>query len=262
MIPSDLTTDLDKCPISGNVLDLLQWAVRGGPTEWCDNVTYSADKTITQSYITSNVFTVDAAKTLTLTSLQPLIVVADTIIINGIITASGKGCVGTKRCVNPEWPFSSLYEEEISSARNYCLCGSGGGGNAGTSGGGAYDVGSGVGWAGKPCDLTAAELKQLILSPSFNIFQMGMGGGGGNGPKNGGGSILLIGRSITIGPSGSLLVNGIAATSTNGAGGGGFIGLVGHSLSVHATATLSADGGADGGGGEAGGNGAIAQIEI
>lgn len=262
MVPADITTDLDKCPISGNILDSLQWAVRKGPTEWCDNVTYSADKTIAQLYITSGIFTVDAAKTLTLIALRPLIVVADTIVINGTITASGKGCAHTKRCTSPSWPFIVSYGEEVSSTRNYCLCGSGGGHATTQTGGGAYADGGAIGAAGNPCDLTAAELKELLLSPSFNVFQIGMGGGGGGtGGKLGGGSILLIGNSITIGPSGSLLANGISG-GTEGSGGGGFIGLVGHDLDVHATATLSADGGITSGSGGSGGNGVVPQIEI
>lgn len=263
MIPPDLTTNLDKCPISGNILDLLQWAVRSGPTEWCDNVTYSTNATIYQLYITSNVFTVDAAKTLTSIALRPLIVVADTIIINGTITASGKGCALGKRCTNPGWPFIVSYNEETSVTRNYCLCGSGGGHELSGSGGGAFANGGLLSAAGNPCNLTAAQLKQLLLSPSFNIFQMGMGGGGGGvGGKNGGGLILLVGRSIIIGPSGSVLANGLDTAAAGGAGGGGCIGLVGHSLSVHATATLSADGGATSSTGMAGGDGAVAQIEI
>jgi hypothetical protein len=198
--------------------------------------------------------------------LLPLVVIADTVNILGIITASGKGCQSLNSRVDP-WkpPVFGFYAEETSEDANYCLCGAGGGGQySGNYGGGAFGP-SLVGATGSSCDLSTAELKQLLLSPAFNIAQLGCGGKGyDNAGALGGGPILLIARLTTLASTASLLTNGLDATalSDGGGGGAGFIGLLGDTLSVDALATLSANGGAKDGTGSDGGVGAIAQIEV
>lgn len=260
-VPITLNVALKKRP-GGQIINMLDWAINGGLAKWCDDVTYSADKTLTQAYITANNFTVDSGVTLTLSQLMPLIVVADTITVNGTITASGKGCSHQGyRCIPTDYPLFGFFSEEISHTRNYCFCGTGGGSST-DEGGGAYGTGQ-IG-VGPGCSLTDAEIKRAMFSPLFNIFQIGLGGGGnGVGGGKGGGSILLLARSITVASTASILANGIDASGGNyGGGGGGFIGLIGDSLSVHGSATVTADGGAGDGTGYDGGDGTVVQIEI
>ena len=204
-VPSSGSAILRKRP-GGQIIDALDWAINNGPSKWCDDITYNADATITQLYITADTLTVDEGYTLTATQLRPVIIVANTINIDGTIDASGKGCdegpTGSGfqgyRYAGVEWPFEALASEEASQTRNYCLCGAGGGaGIAGTAdGGGAYGAGGDAGApgsAGSACDLTDAQIKQILFSPYFNIFQIGFGGGGGSYAVlggSGGGSIL------------------------------------------------------------------------
>jgi len=281
-VPTNLNIALKKRP-GGQIINMLDWAISGGPVKWCDDVTYATNKTLTQMYITVNNFTVNTGVTLTLTQRRPLVVVADTITIDGIITASGKGCSAGGadssgyRYDGFDWPFDALANQSQSLTRNYCLCGAGGGaGSNGRTGGGAYGDGGAVESAGADCDLEDTELKELLFSPLFNIFQIGLGGGGGTYGGTGGaggGSILLIGSTIVVGSTGTILANGVSggdhSTSGGGGGGGGFIGLIGSSLSIHGSATITANGG-DGGsdtgdgsndGGD-GGDGVCVQIEV
>ncbi len=279
-VPISLNIALKKRP-GGQIVNMLDWAISGGPAKWCDDVTHSADKTLIQTYIVANSFTVDEGKTLTLTQLRPLVIVADTITINGTITASGKGCSRGDggaghgyRYTGFDWPFWISANEATSQSRNYCLCGAGGGAGVTYVGGGAYGDGGAVGSTGADCDLTDAELKELLFSPLFDISQIGFGGGGGTRDGvggAGGGFILLIGSTIVVSSTGNVLANGIDGGNDNyggGGGGGGFVGLIGDSLSIHGSATVTANGGAKGtttGGGNDGGDGgdgACIQIEV
>jgi len=281
-VPISLNVALKKRP-GGQIVNMLDWAISGGPAKWCDDVTYSADKTLIQTYIVANSFTVNEGKTLTLTQLRPLIVVADTITINGTITASEKGCsAGVEdspwngyRYTGFDWPFWISANQAVSQSRNYCLCGAGGGSGSTGVGGGAYGDGGATKSAGAACDLEDTELKELLFSPLFNIFQIGFGGGGGAfnaDGGNGGGSILLIGSTIVTGSAGKILADGEKGGNVGGAagggGGGGFVGLIGDSFDIHPSSTITANGGAGGedtsgsdNGGD-GGNGACIQIEV
>jgi len=281
-VPISLNVALKKRP-GGQIINMLDWAISGGPAKWCDDVTYSADKTLTQTYIVANSFTINSGVTLTLTQLRPLIVIADTITINGTITASEKGCSAGViaspwdgyRYTGFDWPFWISANQAVSQTRNYCLCGAGGGSGSTGVGGGAYGDGGATKSAGADCDLTDAELKELLFSPLFNIFQIGFGGGGGTYNAvggDGGGLILLIGSTIVVSSTGNILANGEdgsnVAGAAGGGGGGGFIGLIGDSFNIHPSATITANGGAGGedtsgsdDGGD-GGDGACIQIEV
>ena len=246
----------------GGLLNILDFLIKGGAAKWGSDVTYVANDTIRQPYIFADTFTVSAAITLTLSPLMPLIVIADTFNINGTITGSGKGCFGSAhRCVPTSYSLFGTYTEEASATRNYCLCGAGGG-SPGYVGGGAF--GTGIAGAGPSCDLSAAEIEQLLLHPFFNVYQIGLGGSGsGVSTGAGAGFILLLGRIINVGSTGSILANGLTSAGGNsGGGGGGFVGLVGDALSVHGSAVLSAGGGAPSGTGYVGGDGIVAQIEV
>lgn len=275
----DSSSVLRKRP-GGQILDALDWAMNDGPAKWCDDITYSADETLTQLFITANVFTVNITKTLTMTQLRPLVVIAHNVIVNGTIEASGKGCsapvASGNRYTGIDWPFEALAGEAVAQTRNYCLCGAGGGSGFAGVGGGAYAAGGAVGSAGGACGLTDAKIKELLFSPLFNIFQIGLGGSGSKNSGTGGaggGSILLIAKTITVGSAGSVLANGIDggddAAFGGGGGGGGFVGLIADNLSVHGSATIEANGGAKGedttdnsADGGVGGAGVAVQIEV
>ena len=282
-VPTNLNIALKKRS-DGQIINMLDWAISGGPAKWCDDVTYSEGETLlTRMYITANNFTVNNGATLTLAQRRPLIVVADTIAINGTINASEKGCSAGGsdsngyRYTGFDWPFDDLANQAQSPTRNYCLCGAGGGaGDNGRTGGGAYGDGGAVGSAGADCDLEDTELKELLFSPLFNIFQIGFGGGGGTDDGIGGiggGSILLIGSTIIVGLNGNISANGEDggdhSTTGGGGGGGGFVGLISSSLTVDDLATITANGGDKGldtgngsnNGGD-GGDGVCVQIEV
>jgi hypothetical protein len=252
----------------GQLINLLDWVYHNGPQKWADDITYDADWTIDIPFILGKNITVNATKTLTATALMPVYLIGDTVTINGTVTATGKGCSGTGaarevdgyRCVFPtSAPLFYVYSEEKSPTLNYSLCGSGSAGG-GNSGGGAFKTGA-CGY-GASCDLTDAELKQLLLSPLYNLLRIGLGGGGGGKTGGatggaGGGQILVIAKTIVVGSDGSLLANGVG--EQNG-GGGGFVGLFGQSISVDGAATITANGG-DGSAYD-GGNGITVQIEV
>jgi len=271
----------------GLIVNALDWAINGGCAKFCNDITYSANKTLTQLFITANDIVIETGVTLTCTQLRPVIFICNSFTMEGtaVLTASGKGCnsgasgaaSGNRYC-GGDWPVDAISTEEVSSTRNYCLCGSGGGGGAGVGvGGGAYNTGGAADTVGNACDLTDAELQELLFSPFFDYLQIGFGGGGAGSTNaaggDGGGTILIIASEIIVPIGASILANGTDGVSHGadggGGGGGGFAGLIADDISVHESATVTATGGAGGldtgdasANGSAGGAGVTPEIEV
>lgn len=201
-----------------------------------------------------------------------VIIFAQTVNIDGLLTASGKGASGgdstTAKAGNPGQSCDSY------------LGGAGGGGGypsiADTSGGrgGSTRLANGGG------SKQPGQNGNFCLLPQLNLFDFtcgaGGGSGGGSGSKQGGaggaggGAIIIECNQLTGG--GAIRAEGIAGGSSPGAynggggggGGGGGIIIIASTISV---ATISASGGAGGTGsgnaqGGAGGSGSILQVVI
>jgi hypothetical protein len=265
----------------GLIVNALDWAISGGCAKFCNDITYSANDTLTQLFITANDIVIETGVTLTCTQLRPVIFICNSFTMEGtaVLTASGKGCnagaagsaSGNRYC-GGDWPVDAISTEEVSSTRNYCLCGSGGGGSTGPGvGGGAYNTGGAANTVGNDCDLTDAEIQELLFSPFFDYLQIGFGGGGAGSINaaggDGAGTILIIASEITVPSGASILANGTDGSDHGvdggGGGGGGFIGLIADDITVHESATVTATGGAGGEvDGSAGGAGVTPEIEV
>lgn len=210
--------------------------------------------------------TVNIPSGVTITAKAPgLLILANTITIAGLLTASGLGGAGGAGTAD---------NTSASSGADGCgLSGGGGGGGAGISvdirggaGGdgratGAASVGAGAGTTGN------SDVDAMFSIASLTGLKPGGGGGGSAGASgypgsnggNGGGYIIIVCKNFVL--TGAIRAEGLngGGGGTRGGGGGGGGVIVIDALSIQNTGTLSVAGGAGGTGsnnaGGAGGTG-------
>lgn len=223
--------------------------------------------------LTKNMYQWDAVNIpagVTVTAKAPgLLILANTVTISGLLTASGLGAAGGSA--------------NIVGSDGGGFFG-GGGGAGGASGSGVEDGGNGgkgralggvrrKGGSGLPGGNDIDAFSNLLSSLGVNVG--GGGGGGGNDyygqgkGGSGGGYIYIVANKITINSGGAIRAEGLNGQANGmnagGGGGGGGGAIILDSISITNSGTLSVAGGAGGAGGQngyAGGKGGAGYIRI
>lgn len=207
--------------------------------------------------------TIDATFTLSVPSSQfGAVILADEIIVNGTISASGRGLAGAPLNGGPNSQgFNGVGDVNAIGGS----AGAGGasdankGGNGGATEAGAGGVGATSSIGGSGVNSRVLNLAGYNIGANSaldNLIGAGGGSGGTSGSNggaggDGGGWLIIIAPIITVNGGGAILANGLdggTGVEFDGGGGGGGGGLLYMSYTdLTETGTLAADGGAGGG---------------